>query len=225
MLKTLKKMFALAALLMLFATQTPVFANPPEQPAPPPIDLSKWLQISPTILFGTNPDWPRWEPTDKEGINPAYLAWDLSPFDGRNLKILGFVESGTREITYGDPPITKVENWISDSSMQIWIGDDGNLHSFAHYTSEINGVVQNTFMYGMLPTPEGTTAAAIFATLQNLSAPLTADALRNVQMIPEPSNAMMLTAGMFVVFLAGFRKPGRQAGKPKFGSTHFPAES
>lgn len=205
------KRFRIPLLATLLLLRTLAFADPSGlPPPPPPIDLSGWVQISPSLLFGTNPSWPRYEPDDTEGVNPAYAAWSLSPFDGRVLRILSLHQTVTREVMQGDPPVRVLYQSDIDSSMEIWMGDDGNLHAFASYESEINGVTDQSFMYGMLPTPPGTTAAALFASLVGIGPPSSASALRNVPMVPEPAEWSMMLAGLMALG-AQLRKRRRAA--------------
>lgn len=180
---------AVAALLPLASR-----ADDSGGPIAPPMDLSGWVQLSSSDLYG--PQWPKEDPADKEGVNPAYAAWNLSVLDPRRTLIKHYSDIVTREWTHGDPPVTESYEALRDIVMTIWVGDDGNLHSFTHYVEETKPTVTDENFIGMLVVPEGVSAQAMRDALTDDRLPLDITAYRNVTTVPEPGTAAHLSTGL-----------------------------
>lgn len=194
---------AVAALLPLTGRADDTGGPPP----PPPMDLSGWVQLSRADLYG--PQWPKANPDDEEGINPAYATWHLSEFDPRPLLVKHYFDTVTLQWTHGDPPVTESYLATRDVTMTLWVGDDGNLHSFTHYVAETRPKVTDENFIGMLVVPEGQSAEAMRVALTDVPLPLDVTAYRNVTTVPEPRTAAQLAAGLCVA-LAFARTRRRQ---------------
>jgi hypothetical protein len=196
---------AVAALLPLAARADDTGGSPP-----PPMDLSGWVQLSSADLYG--PQWPKADPADEEGVNPAYAAWNLPVTDPRPVLFKHHFDTVTREWTHGDPPVTESYQALRDISVTIWIGDDGNLHSFTHYVFETKPTVIDENFIGMLVVPDGESAEALRDSLTDRPLPLDITAYRNVTTVPEPATAVQLAAGLGLALAVAWRQRRRPTG-------------
>lgn len=89
--------------------------------------------------------------------------------------------------------------------MNVWVGDDGNLHYFAYFKSEVNGVVTDQSFIGMLPTPPGESVQRLFQELSG-TPPLTVDGFRKVRFVPEPMALASFLMGLGLLALAVQRR-------------------
>ena len=190
-----------AAVLLPLGAQA---ADPPPPPPPPPMDLSGWVQLRSTDLYG--PQWPKAHPDDEEGINPAYAAWHLSEFDPRPLLVKHEFDTVTLSWTHGDPPVTETYQAVRDVSMTVWVGDDGNLHATIHNVSETRPTVTDQTFIGMLVVPAGQSAEAWRNALTDDPLPLDITAYRAITVVPEPASAPLLAAGVCAALLWGRRR-------------------